>query len=359
MKPLLPALLLLASFAAQAQNAPPPASVQVASAALRAIAPSLTVTGVVQSRGGADLAAPTSGRLLWVAEPGTPVKAGEAIARFDVEELRLLRGEQAARIQRGEIAVRAGQREVERMTAAGTAVPRIQVAQAEDNRDLARGDLGIARATLAQTDERIAKAVLRAPSGGVVAERLKRAGEEAARGEVIARLASPQNLELRLFLPLKHIAAIAPGTEVQVHLGSKLLPAPVRAVVPVGDARTQSFDAFVDLSKLGAQATAGDTLRVEIPLSATRNALVVPRDAVVIRAEGAYVFRLKKDAKGAQTAERIPVRMGVSQGSDMAVEGALAPDDVVVVRGAETLKDGAAVRIVDLRSARTRAAGQA
>ena len=81
---LAPAALLLALAAplAFAQGGPPPAAVKVSRAELRAIAPSVTVTGVVQSRTAADLAAPVAGRLLWVAEPGTAVKSGDVVARF-------------------------------------------------------------------------------------------------------------------------------------------------------------------------------------------------------------------------------------------------------------------------------------
>ena len=129
----------------------------------------------------------------------------------------------------------------------------------------------------------------------------------------------------------------------------------IRAVVPVGDARSQSFEALVDVASLKPQPPVGETLRVELPLEASRNALVVPRDAVVIRAEGSAVFRLKDGApdKGVvrRVAERVPVRVGVADGAYVAVEGALGPDDDVVVRGAETLADGAVVRVVDLRSA--------
>ena len=79
--------------------------------------------------------------------------------------------------------------------------------------------------------------------------------------------------------------------------------------------------------------------------------MVVPRDAVVIRAEGNAVFRLKDGPQQTRVAERIPVRLGVADGAYVAVEGALAPDDEVVIRGGETLSDGATVKVVDLRSA--------
>ncbi|MES2684098.1 MAG: efflux RND transporter periplasmic adaptor subunit [Pseudomonadota bacterium] len=358
-------LLALALPTAWAQGGPPPAAVKTARAELRAIAPSVTVTGVVQSRAAADLAAPIAGRLLWVAEPGTVVKAGDVVARFDTEELQLQRAEQAARVSRGEVAVRAAGREAERLKAAGAAVSRLALNQAEDSRDLAGSDLDIARVTLRQTQERLNRAVLRAPVAGVVAERVKRSGEEAGRGEVIARFADTGNLELRLFLPLRHVRAISSGTAVKILSASGVASTgTVRAVVPVGDARSQSFEALVDVASLkpqplmpkpGISMTLGETLRVELPLEASRNALVVPRDAVVIRAEGSAVFRLKDGPvdKGvaSRVAERVSVRLGVADGAYVAVEGSLGPDDEVVIRGAETLADGATVRVVDLRSA--------
>lgn len=349
-------LLTLALPAVFAQSGPPAAAVKTAKAELRAIAPSVTVTGVVQSRAAADLAAPLAGRLLWVAEPGTVVKAGDVVARFDIEELQLQRAEQAARVSRGVVAVKSAAREAERLKAAGTAVSRIALNQTEDARDLAQSDLDIARVTLRQTQERLSRAVLRAPVAGVVSERIKRPGEEAQRGEVIARFADTSNLELRLFLPLRHVRAIQGGTSVKVVSGSGATSSgTVRAVVPVGDARSQSFEALVDVASLQPPPPVGETLRVELPLQATRNALVVPRDAVVIRAEGSAVFRLKdgfvNQGVKSRVAERVPVRLGVANGDYVAVEGALGPDDEVIVRGAETLSDGATVRVVDLRSA--------
>lgn len=356
MNRLLMITLAIACTTAVAQDGPPPSAVKTARAELRAIAPSVTVTGVVQSRAAADLAAPVAGRLLWVAEPGTVVKAGDVVARFDIEELQLQRAEQSARVSRGEVAVKSAEREAERLRTAGNAVSRLQLNQAEDARDLAKSDLDIARVTLRQTGERLGRATLRAPVAGMVSERVKRAGEEAARGEVIARFADTSNLELRLFLPLRHVRAITSGTAVKVLSASGGSSAGhIRAVVPVGDARSQSFEALVDVASLQPQPPVGETLRVELPLEASRNALVVPRDAVVIRTEGSAVFRLKDGpmVKGAasRVAERVPVRLGVSEGSFVAVEGALGPDDEIVIRGAETLADGATVRVVDLRSA--------
>ena len=340
----LPVLLL--AQAALAQR--PPAPVEVSTAEMRKLAPTITAAGQVQSRAGADLAAGVSGPLAWVAEPGTRVQSGEAVARLDLDELKLARSEQAARLTRGQVALKQAERELERLRASGAAVSRLQLDQAENARDLAQADLEIGRAALSQTDDRLARGTLRAPFAGVVAERRKRAGEEVSRGEVIARLTDTDHLEVRLYLPLRHVRAITGGSTVQLVLDDgRRVAAQVRALIPVGDARSQSFETLIDLPA-DALLAVGHSLRVELPLESPKLALVVPRDAVVIRGDGMAVYKVKQD-KDAASVQRVVVKTTGAEGSYVAVEGGLAANDTVVVRGAENLHDGDAVKIIGTR----------
>ena len=344
---LLPALL---SVRAQGQ-APgrPPAAVEVSTAQMKAMTPQIVATGQVQSKSGADMAAAIGGQLAFIAEPGTAVAKGTVIARIDVDEIRLQRAEQAARVTRGEVALRQAQREFERLKASGDAVSRVQLDQAENTRDLAEADLRIAKATLSQTDERISRSELRAPFAGVVAERRRRIGEEVARGDVLARLQDAGSAEIRLFLPLRHVAAITAGSEVRLRLGDgKATPAKVRAVVPVGDARSQSFEALIDVPTVTPAIAVGRSVQVEVPLGTPQQALAVPRDAVVIRQDGMAVFRIAADGK---TVARVPVTTGVAEGEWVVIEGGLKAGEQVIVRGAESLRDGDAVQVVRMRDA--------
>ena len=126
---------------------------QVARAEVRELAPSVHATGIVRSRAAADLAAAVAGRLQWVAEPGTTVKAGEVVARLDSRELALARAEQAARVKRAQVNLVALDRELARLRASGNAVSRFNVDQAQSNRDLAEADLQV-RARVARADRR-------------------------------------------------------------------------------------------------------------------------------------------------------------------------------------------------------------
>jgi RND family efflux transporter MFP subunit len=341
------ALVLLAFSLPALAQAPKAAAVHVAKAEMKSLAPSVTATGQVRSRAGADLAAGVGGRLAWVAEPGTKVAKGALVARLDLDEMRLQRAEQAARVTRGELALKSAQRELERLRDAGDAVSRAQLNQAEDARDLAKADLEVARATLQQTQERLSRTELRAPFAGVVSERLKREGEEVARGDLIARVADPEHLEVRLFLPLRHVRAIAAGDRVQVQVGEHRATAPIRQIVPVGDARSQSFEALIDAPQMEPPLAAGSSVRVELPLQAPQQALAVPRDAVVIRADGLAVFKVGADQK----ARRVPVKTGIAQGQWIEVDGELSAEDPVVVRGGESLHDGDPVQVLSPSSA--------
>jgi RND family efflux transporter MFP subunit len=328
------ATFLLAPAVAAAQQERPASPVQVAHAEVRRLAPAVNATGVVRSRAAADLAAGVNGRLKWVAEPGTAVAAGEVVARLDTRELALARAEQAARVRRAEVNLVALDREVARLRASGNAVPRFTVDQAQANRDLAEADLGVARAALAQTDDQIARARLTAPFAGVVSDRVRREGEEVGRGEVVARIVDPDQLEIRLFVPLRHVRAIQPGHAVEVVADTREFTAKVSAIVPAGDPRSQSFEVLVAAPPVDGLLAAGNTVRVRLPLGQPQRRLAVPRDALIIRAEGLHVVRVDGD----QRAERIPVRAGVADGHWVAVEGELRAGDRIVVRGGESLR---------------------
>lgn len=329
-----------------------PSPVQVAPAQVRQLAPAVRATGIVRSRASADLAAAVAGRLEFVAEPGAAVKAGAVVARLDSRETLLARTEQQARVKRAQLNLVALDREVARLRAAGTAVSRVNVDQAQANRDLAEADLQVARAELAQTQDQLVRSTLTAPFDGVVSERVRRIGEEVARGEVIARIVNPDELEIRLFVPLRHVRAIKPGHVVEVSSERKEFTATVSAIVPAGDPRTQSFEVLVQAPAVDGLLAAGNTVQVRLPLGEPQRRLSVPRDALIIRAEGLYIVKVDSE----QRAERVAVKAGVADGDWIAVDGPVRAGDRIVIRGGETLRGKEKLDIVgvyeeDVRSA--------
>jgi hypothetical protein len=114
----------------------------------------------------------------------------------------------------------------------------------------------------------------------------------------------------------------------------------VRAIVPVGDTASRTIE--VRLSLPSGAAFVGDAARVLIPSAAPRQVVAVPRDALVLREDNTYVFKVDKKDQ----AQRVAVETGSEDGLMVEVRGPIAAGERVIVRGAERLETGQKVRAV-------------
>lgn len=341
----LPALIAI-SATATALAQPPPQIVQVARVQMAEIAPTMAVPGTVYSRSEAQITAGVDGLLMFVAEPGTAVKAGDPVAVIDQSMLTLRREEQDALLARAQIQVRQLESEWRRQNElrATNVVSEFQLEQTAANRDLARADARIIDVRIRQISEQIARATTRAPFNGLVVERTRREGEEVSRGTPLARMTDTENMEVRAFVPLKQLSRTRVGDALDVFNDNVRLRATIRALIPTGDVRSQTFEVRIDVpSESLTDVAVGQLVSVAIPIRARASSLAVPRDALVLRSDGSYVYRINAD----NTAERVSVELGDSSGDLIAVVGTLREGDNVAIRGGETLADGAAVRITD------------
>jgi RND family efflux transporter MFP subunit len=340
-------IALFAATESSAQQAkapePPPTVVEVAKADVARIAPRHWAPGSVVSRDDAKLATSAAGRLEYVAEVGTRLKAGDRVAKLEDETIRL-RLEDA----KSEVARITAQRELAERT-------RERLEKLAESNSVAANQLDEARAQVAQyaaqvrqADVRVKSAQhdldqteLRSPFPGVVSERLVQRGEYVATGAAIAHVVDTSHLEARVQAPLALASLVKPDMKLPVRLGEREFKASVRAVVPVGEERSRQFE--LRLSLADANLLVGSAIEVALPEREVAETLAVPRDALVVRGDGNYVMRIKSDS----TAERVEVTSGASDGELTAVTGVLAAGDIVVVRGAERLSAGQKVKIAE------------
>ena len=344
------ALLMAASLSFAQQM--PASAVHISTVSRTEVAPTVAVPGTVYSRNEVQITAGVAGRLVMVAEPGTIVDKGDFVARIDKQSLRLQRAEQEALLDRARINVRQLESQLRRQQelARSSLVSEFELEQTEANRDLAVSDANIIEVRIRQIDDLLQRADVRAPFAGVVISRSRRAGEEIARGEVLGHLTDIQSLEVRAFVPLKHLPRTAAGQAIDVFATDAAHTGTIRSLVPTGDVRSQTFEARIDLPADATRDwTVGQLVSVGIPIRARQLALAVPRDALVLRQGGSFVFRINADNK----AEQVQVEIGDSSGELVAVHGDLAEGDRVAIRGAENLSEGADVRILVSESAPT------
>jgi RND family efflux transporter MFP subunit len=326
-----------------AQGGPRAANVRVAKASVQALAPETIVAGTVISRSDAKLAAEVTGRLLEVAEVGTVVAKGEAVARIEDTSIRLRKEELQAEVERAEARLKYLESEEGRYVklAESNLAAAAKLEETRSDRDVARGDLRIAKSRLAQVEDQLSRTNISAPFNGIVVERLMMPGERVDTGRNIVRVVDQQHLEVIARAPLEYYPYVLPGQQLKLSTGKVKTSGMVRTVVAVGSENTHQFELRLDIEN--GRFPVGQTVRVSVPTSDARQALVVPRDALVLRPGSISVFIVDGDKK----AKQIMVTTGIDAGDQIEVAGDLNDGDTVIVRGNERLRPGQAVSIME------------
>jgi len=322
----------------------PPAPVAAVEAVERMMSPVTWVTGSVDSRTNAQIAAETEGRLTYVADTGHRVHKGEVIARIDASRLRLLFEEQQARVRRAEAQSVFLRQEVKRLSqlAEQNNAARTQLERTEAESEVAQAEVSLAAAQLQQSQDMINRATVRAPFSGVIIQRYVQAGGWATNGTLLLQMLDPQELEVQADAPLSSLLYLRPDDELLVKDDKLVKKARLRTVTNAAASASRQLALRLDIVNDGDWLV-GQPVRVAVPTAAHRTVIAVPRDALVMRRSGIAVFRVLEDG----IAERISVNTGIAEGDWIAIDGNISAGDRVITRGAERLRPGQNVRVID------------
>ncbi|AXT32678.1 efflux RND transporter periplasmic adaptor subunit [Pseudoalteromonas tunicata] len=331
----------------------PPVPVSVSSVKITPLSSSVMIHGTVFGRNDVNLTAGANGQLTYVVEPGQQVREGEVIAKIDMLPLQLQRAEQEALIKRAKINLKYHQQELARlMSLAKTdSTAAFAVDQTQNQHDLALSDIELAQLKLKQLDDHIARATVKAPFGGVISQRFRQVGSDVNRADELVTLLDTQNLEVRLFVPVKYLKYLANGQELSIKTsafdGELSAQANITAVIPATDARSQTFEVRALITQTAQSRWAsGQLVEVDVPLVKNEAVSLVDRDALILRKQGVHVVKIDAQNK----AHHIAVSVGKGQGQWVEVatidpKQALQLGDKVAVRGAERLTEGQAVEV--------------
>ena len=90
------------------------------------------------------------------------------------------------------------------------------LAAAKAQREAAVQQLGAAEADLGLAERRLADLTLKAPAAGTIERIYRRAGEVVGAGAPVLALLSPENMNVRFFVPEAQLSAMRPGEEVKL-----------------------------------------------------------------------------------------------------------------------------------------------
>jgi RND family efflux transporter MFP subunit len=327
----------------------PPAPVVVEHALIKHLAPSVDVPGTVVSLNDARLASELEAKLNWVADVGTKVSEGDTVARLEVITFRLREMEAESRVVKEKARVTFLKSEKARLQklAENNLSAKSQLDQVVSELAVAESDVWIAEAQLGQARVAMHVTQIRAPFDGIVTEKLRNIGERLNVADEVVRLVDPASIEVVARAPLNTVDFVRTGDELVLHNDFRDGTGSVRAIVPFGNPQSHMFEVRLNVDP--GIWTIGESVRLAMPTAAAKEVLAVPRDALILRREGVFVYRIDDELK----AEQVSVATGLGAGNLIEVIGEINAGDRVVTRGAERLESGMVVDIRDDRAGTT------
>ncbi|MEM1397020.1 MAG: efflux RND transporter periplasmic adaptor subunit [Pseudomonadota bacterium] len=319
-----------------------PAVVFIATTEESLIAPTAEVPGTTVSISDSLIAAATAGQVTWVADVGTQLEEGDVIARLDPSDALLNLDDARADVGRLEARADYLQKLGARYDGLGedsgeseAAMDAVRADYGEAEGALKRGRVAAKRAALA-----LERTEIRAPFSGNVASREVEIGEFAGVGTPIARFVDTDRLEVSARASATVLSSVETNDDVAIRYGDQTITGTVRAVVPVGDDTTRTLEVRIGMASQ-VDWPIGAPVRVHLPATAPRQAVAAPRDSIILRNDGAAIFKVTED----NSAIRIPVELGAGDGDLIEIMGDVAAGERVVVRGGERLRDGQKVEV--------------
>ena len=128
----------------------------------------------------------------------------------------------------------------------------------------------------------------------------------------------------------------------------------VARLSPVVDPQTGTFKVTVEVRPTGHQLAPGMFSRVSVTYDVHKDALTVPRAAIITEDGESAVYVVKSGV-----AHRVPVSLGYADGDKVEITRGVAAGDMVVTLGQNSLKDGTKVAVVNNVPAKAMAAQSA
>ncbi len=334
--------LMLAIGSSLTMAQAPEAVVELATVTEQGTNSVMRLPGTVISKRDAGISAELAGRLTWVAEVGERIDQGESLATIDDHLLQLQLQNNEAVIARINADISYNERQIERLQrlAEQNNMARSELDQVESRHQMLVQDRIIAQVNRDRTLYDLKRTKVTAPFSGIVVSREMTIGEYTAPGAALIRLVDTNALEISVNAPLRIARHNPAGTEVQIEAHDRQLLTAIRSVIPVGDARSRMMEVRIQLQ--AGNWYIGEAVTVDLADGERQLSLSVPRDALVLRNDQVFVYTVSAD----NTAVKVPVTAGSGRGSNIAISGDLFVGDPVVVRGAERLRDGQAVKVI-------------
>jgi len=210
---------------------------------------------------------------------------------------------------------------------------------------LAAADVAQALAALNQAKLNLHDAYVRAPFNGILQTRTVQTGQYVQVGMVLATLIRRDPLLLRFSVPERSGAELHPGqvANFKVRDNEKEYASKIVHVAAAADEGTRMVAVTAEIRDTSDIALRpGAFAEITIPVSASRTAPVIPQTAIRPSERGFIAYVIEN---GLAVERTLSIGMRTADGQAEVLSG-LTPGELLVIRGAEALRQGAPVRVM-------------
>lgn len=315
----------------------------------------IRASGDLEARFHTMVAAEIAGRVTELSiDEGAFVESGETVIEIDPERRELDLGAAEARRAQARASYRKEKSQTERVRKLRSEnISSVQqIEEAETALLFARSALEAEQAAVGVAARALADASVSAPFAGLVARRSVDLGEFVQVGDPLFELVSLNPLEAIFSLPELDTERVRVGQPIEVKVGAfrgRSFQGKVIFVSPTIEPETRTLRVKAEVDNSEGLLRPGLFARVNLGVSRREGVMMIPQEAVIQRASGAFVFRVLEDDR----VERVEIETGAVDEGRVEVRGPLAAGDWVVERGHGGLANGMVVAVRDRHSART------
>jgi RND family efflux transporter MFP subunit len=344
--------LFIASLIAAASSALAAPPVGVGQSSERPVVQIVYVNGTVTSPQSAVLSPAVGGLIERIdVDAGDLVEKGDVVVALDreLENLQLERARaEEAQARSGLEDARRRLREAEEIgPERGIPETQIKTLRAEVARD--ESALAAVVAAARQQAAVVRRHDVRAPFSGVVSERFADVGEWVGPGDGLVELVATDGLRFDFRVPQTYFTRIDRGTPVELSLDAlagETIPGRIKAIVPVKDPGARTFLVRVEAdADHPLRVTPGMSARASIRVRTGREAVVVPRDALLLYPDGRRTVWVVDRGQDGATVHEQRVQTGLEFDGFVEIRDGLDTGVTVVTRGNEALQNGQAVEV--------------
>jgi membrane fusion protein, multidrug efflux system len=307
--------------------------------------------GEVRARYETRLAFRVGGKLTErLVDTGASVRRGQPVARIDAADLSLAVA--SARAQAASLEAEHSLAEAEykryRELRGKNFISQAEFDRRASTLSTAESKLAAARAQERQAANQVGYTTLVADSAGVITGIEAEAGQVVAAGQTVARLARPGEMEVVFAVPESQRDFIEKQNQFSVTLiarPGKTWKGRLRELSPAADSATRMYAARVTILEAGDEVELGMSARamVEAAPGAQAKRIEVPISALHSRGEATQVYLVAADG----TVRPQAVTTAGVAGERVVIDSGLKPGDVVIAAGAQLLRPGQRVRVMN------------